>query len=68
MATAGGARALGLDHEIGTLEPGKRADLTALALDGPEADLYEFLLHEASAAKVLLTTVDGRPRYEREAS
>jgi len=66
MATTGGARALGLDHEIGTLEPGKRADLTALALDGPEADLYEFLLHEASAAKVLLTTVDGRPRYERE--
>lgn len=68
MATTGGARALGLDREIGTLEPGKRADLIALALDGPEADPYEFLLHEASAAKVLLTTVDGRPRYEREAS
>jgi 5-methylthioadenosine/S-adenosylhomocysteine deaminase len=68
MATAGGARALGLDREIGTLEPGKRADLTALALDGPEADPYEFLLHEARATKVLLTTVDGRPLYEREAS
>src|SRR3972149_130550 len=65
-ARRGGPGALGLGRETGTLEPGKRADLTALALDGPEADLYEFLLHEASAAKVLLTTVDGRPRYERE--
>jgi 5-methylthioadenosine/S-adenosylhomocysteine deaminase len=68
MATVEGARALGLDREIGTLEPGKRADLTAVALDGPEADPYGFLLHEARATKVLLTTVDGRLRYEREAS
>jgi cytosine/adenosine deaminase-related metal-dependent hydrolase len=68
MATAGGARALGLDREIGTLEPAKRADLTAIALDGPEGDPYEFLLHEANAAKVLLTMVEGRRRYDREAS
>lgn len=67
MATTGGARALGLDREIGTLEAGKRADLTALALDGPEADPHEFLLHEAGADRVVLTMVDGRPRYEREA-
>jgi 5-methylthioadenosine/S-adenosylhomocysteine deaminase len=66
MATAGGAWALGLDHEIGTLEPGKRADLTALSLDGPMADPYEYLLHEGTPERVLLTVVDGKPLYERQ--
>ena len=34
MATLAGARALGLDHEIGSITPGKSADLTALNLAG----------------------------------
>lgn len=66
MATSGGAQALGLDRETGTLEPGKRADLVALSLDEPGADPNEYLLHEAGPEKVLLTLVDGKPVYERQ--
>jgi cytosine/adenosine deaminase-related metal-dependent hydrolase len=33
MATIGGARAAHLDHKIGTLSPGKEADITVLAVD-----------------------------------
>lgn len=33
MATLGGARALGIDHETGSIRPGKSADLCAVSLD-----------------------------------
>lgn len=68
VATAGGARALGLDNAIGTLDPGKQADVVAVALDDPRADPYEYLLHKGDAENVLLTMVGGRPLYEKEAS
>ena len=45
MATLAGASALGCDAEVGTLEPGKSADLAVVALpDRDAADPHELLL------------------------
>jgi len=42
MATIGGARVLGMQSEIGSLDPGKRADMIMVSLDQPHAvPLYE---------------------------
>ncbi|HEY3280324.1 MAG TPA: 5'-deoxyadenosine deaminase [Gemmatimonadales bacterium] len=65
LATLGGARALGLETEIGSIEVGKRADLIALDLDGPhaqpaEADLVSRIVYSARAADVRHVLVDGR--------
>jgi cytosine/adenosine deaminase-related metal-dependent hydrolase len=64
MATLGGATALGLGAQIGSLEPGKRADVIAVALDRfDESDPYETLLAQASEKAVVLTMVDGTARH-----
>ena len=64
MATLNGARALGLDGEIGSLEPGKSADLTAVRLDGPETQpLFHpisDLVYAASRYQVTDVWVAGR--------
>lgn len=64
MATLHGARALGLEAEIGSLEPGKRADMVIFDLDLPEwrplLDPVNTLVYSASAASVRTVVVDGR--------
>ena len=64
MATAGGARALGLSSSSGTIDVGKRADLILIRLDAvhnqPVNDLFSQLVHCAKASDVLTVIVDGR--------
>ena len=64
MATIHGARALGLEAEIGSLEPGKRADMVIFDLDLPEwrplLDPVSTLVYSASVASVRTVLVDGR--------
>jgi len=68
MATIHGARALGLEREIGSLEPGKRADLVVFDLDLPEwrplLDPVNTLVYSASAASVRTVLVDGQVLLE----
>jgi 5-methylthioadenosine/S-adenosylhomocysteine deaminase len=70
MATIEGAKAIGLDHEIGSLESGKRADLIAVRTDTPRMtpvfgegayfNLQHNLVHAVRGSDVSLTMVDGR--------
>lgn len=68
MATRGGARALGLDAEIGSIEPGKRADLILVRADAPHLlpgpDPWSTLVYAARGTDVELTMVDGRVLVE----
>jgi 5-methylthioadenosine/S-adenosylhomocysteine deaminase len=69
LATLGSARALGLDAEIGSLAPGKRADLTVVSLAGsshlPWEDPVAAVVFGGSPSRVALTVVDGTERYRR---
>jgi 5-methylthioadenosine/S-adenosylhomocysteine deaminase len=63
MATIEGARALGLDHEIGTLEAGKAADLIAIDIGGPgyseTPDVETLLVYSGSGRDVRHVWVAG---------
>jgi 5-methylthioadenosine/S-adenosylhomocysteine deaminase len=65
-ATLGGARALGLGARVGSIEPGKRADLVAVALRAPELapcyDPVSHLVYAAGREHVTHVWVDGEPR------
>ncbi|HIC35628.1 MAG TPA: TRZ/ATZ family hydrolase, partial [Gammaproteobacteria bacterium] len=67
-ATLGGARALGLEAEIGSIEPGKAADLIAIDIDSPSLqplfDAHAQLIHTSAANQVSHTWVEGRLLYE----
>ncbi len=64
MATIGGARVLGMEREIGSLEPGKRADLFALSLGHPDTvpmyNIYSVLAYAAHAGDVEDVFINGR--------
>ena len=69
MATVRAARALGIDDRVGTLAPGKRADMTAVNLDALELspcyDPLSHLVYAAGREHVSHVWVDGELAVER---
>jgi len=65
MATIRGARALGMQKEIGSLEPGKLADLIMVRIDQPHAEpLYDAvsqMVYALKASDVRDVMVNGKP-------
>ena len=65
MATSLGARVVGLEKEIGSLEPGKRADLITVRLDRPHAlpmyNVYSQIAYALKGSDVQDVTVNGKP-------
>ncbi len=63
LATLGGARVLGIDAEVGSLEPGKRADVTVVDTSAPHmrprTDPFTTLVYGAEAGDVRHVFVDG---------
>ena len=70
MATKGGAKTMGLSNRIGSLRPGKRADLAIIDLAGlhcgfgAKENIYGKLVYQIKSSDVSLTMVDGRIVYE----
>ena len=64
MATIGGARALGMDRRLGSLEAGKRADLIVVSADAarqtPLYDPVSHLVYTTRGDDVRTTIVNGR--------
>jgi cytosine/adenosine deaminase-related metal-dependent hydrolase len=69
LATLGSARALGLEADVGSIAPGKRADLTVVSLEGspylPWEDPAAAVVFGGSPERVITTLVDGEARYEK---
>jgi len=66
LATVEGAKAMGLEKEIGSLEVGKKADLAIVDLDNlhsyplaPNMNIYSQLVYQAKSSDVVTTIVDG---------
>jgi cytosine/adenosine deaminase-related metal-dependent hydrolase len=64
MATREGARALHLDHQIGSIEAGKKADVIVVGASDlhqqPSRDPYSTLVYASRPSDVRATIIDGR--------
>jgi 5-methylthioadenosine/S-adenosylhomocysteine deaminase len=64
MATSGGARVLGLEKEIGSIEEGKRADVITISLHKPNAvplyNLYSQIAYATKSVDVQDVFINGR--------
>ncbi len=69
LGTLGGARALGLEHEVGSLVPGKRGDVTVVGLAGsaylPWEDPAAAVVYGGGSRRVEATLVSGELRYRK---
>lgn len=72
MATIGGAKALGLEREIGTLDPGKQADICIVSLAAlatqPVNDPISAVIYTVSGRDVIRTYVAGKCVFDRAAT
>jgi 5-methylthioadenosine/S-adenosylhomocysteine deaminase len=70
MATLGGARVLGLDDQVGSLEAGKRADIIAVDMEyshfAPIDDPTSALVYGANQEDVFFSMIDGRVVYDKK--
>ena len=64
MATIEGAKVLGIDSEVGSLEVGKKADVIIIDLNKPHLcpvhDIYSTLAYSVNGADVETTIIDGK--------
>jgi 5-methylthioadenosine/S-adenosylhomocysteine deaminase len=64
IATMGGARVLGMEDKIGSLEVGKKADIITLDIDNPGAvpmyDPYSVLVYSLNGSDVRDSIINGR--------
>ena len=65
LATLGGARALGIEAETGTIEVGKWADLALIEVSPREADPELEVVDAAAGGAVVATVVGGDVIYNR---
>jgi 5-methylthioadenosine/S-adenosylhomocysteine deaminase len=70
MATLGGARVLGSDRLVGSIEVGKRADLTAVDMEyshfAPIDDPVSALVYGANQEDVFFVVIDGKVVYDKK--
>ena len=64
MATINGAKALGIDDKVGSLEVGKKADLIIVDINKPHLvpvdKVYNMLAYHVTGSDVITSIIDGR--------